>query len=153
MKRIWMLAMFLVLGSLTLAAQCDTDINAVRESWQNNWNSGKLDDVAGLYAPDATLLALDGQRLIGRDKIKEYLDTLRKSGSVTFSIHSYAKAKCSGDLAYENGTWDQTTATPGGTPSGGGSSQAAGNYLVVLKKTGRNWLIVQHASILKPPPK
>src|ERR1700732_2174207 len=133
MKRIWMLAMFLALGSLTLAAQCDTEITAVRESWKNNWNSGKLDDVAKLYAPDATLLALDGQRLMGRDNIKEYLDKLMKSGSVTFSIHSNGKAECSGDLAYENGTWDQTTAAAGATPGGGGSSQAEGNYLVVLK--------------------
>jgi uncharacterized protein (TIGR02246 family) len=153
MKRICVLAMFLVSGSLTLAAQCDTDINAVRESWQNNWNSGKLNDIAKLYAPDATLLALDGQRLIGRDNIKEYLDKLMKSGSVTFSIHSYAKAECSGDLAYENGTWDQTTAAAGATLSAGGSSQQQGNYLVVLKKAGNQWLIVQHASILKPPPK
>ena len=138
----------------------EREITEVRDSWKANWNANKLEDVMKLYATDATYLPSDGGRVSGQDAIKAYFGKLIVSSKVS-SIVSVT-LDCSGDVAYDSGTYTQdvagggvaitpgVTMTPGVTISPGGGKHVEGNYLVVLKREGRNWLIVQHASTAKP---
>jgi uncharacterized protein (TIGR02246 family) len=116
----------------------EKQIADVRSSWVRNWNDGQLDNVANLYSTHADLLAADGNRASGRDEIQAFL---RKQIGSKVEVHSLAFA-CSDALAYDNGTYTQTT----------NGQSIEGNFLVVLFWKDGKWLIVQHASTAKARP-
>jgi ketosteroid isomerase-like protein len=121
-----------------------------------NWNAKQLDNVVKLYAADATYLPPDGSRIPGQHEIRAFLE--KQIGSKV-SVQSNT-LDCSGDIAYESGTYTQDLA--GGAAVAGnytisgnwamnaGGKHVEGNYLVVLKREDRKWLIVQHAATAKP---
>ena len=131
-----------------------TQIADVRNSWKTNWNAGKLDNVVNLYATDAALLPPDGSRATGKAEIKA---SLQKQIGSKVEINSVS-LDCSGEFAYDSGTYTQdfpgggVTMTPGttitpGTTLGGGSKHVEGNYLVVLKHESGGSVIGGKAAI------
>ena len=76
----------------------------VRDSWVKNWNDGQLGNVVNLYYRYADLLAADGSRAHGQDEIRA---ALQKQIGSKVEVHSLGPV-CSGELAYENGTYTQT---------------------------------------------
>lgn len=140
---------------ISTSAQCESDVAAIKDSWVSNWNSKQLDKLMGLYAPDAALLAPDGQRFVGADMIRGYFKGLMDSASVTVAVRIDA-IKCSSEFGYANGTFDETikkgTSTLPLLGVGGGvnESHERGNYLIVIQRVSGHWRIVQHASIRKP---
>jgi ketosteroid isomerase-like protein len=137
-------------------AECEpeiaTQISAVRDSWVTNWNARKLDKVVELYAADATLLASDGTRVSGQNKVRKSFQQQIES---KISLRSLS-LECSGAIAYESGTY--TEELPKGDAVSHGvvvskgipiiaapGKHIEGNYLVVFKCEANKWLIVQHA--------
>jgi uncharacterized protein (TIGR02246 family) len=144
------------------AAECNStdkqQVNDVKSSWQTSWNAKNVDDLVKLYAADAVFLPSDGSRVNGVSEIKASFQA--QIGS-QISISS-VKLDCSGEIAYDSGTYAQTLPT---------GKHIEGQYLVVLKRFsggggmggkaaisgksamgggGSRWLIVQHASTVKP---
>ena len=144
MKRVSILTI-LILSSAYASAQCETGLTKIRDFWVQNWNGKNLDAVMELYAPDATYLSIDGKRITGREDIKTFFKRLMDSGD-TEEVHS-SKSGCSGDMGYDSGEF---TGTAGGGSTGSDGKKSHGNYLVVARKVGSKWLLVQHASILTP---
>ena len=130
------------------------EIARIREQWVQHWNAGGLPAILQTYAPDAVLLAANGQRLTGREAIAKYLRQVMDSGLRLLSLESVT-CDAAGSLAYDSG---RLKYMPGGAPrnapnqvspsasAGLPGREVEGNYLVVLRreKDGR-WLIVQHA--------
>jgi ketosteroid isomerase-like protein len=73
----------------------------MRDSWVSNFNSKNLDGVLNLYGTDAVYLAPDGTRLSGPSEIRAFFS--QEVGSKVGA--SSKKIECSGDLAYESGTY------------------------------------------------
>jgi hypothetical protein len=128
--------------AIAAAAQCgplvEKQIVETRISWVRNWNHGQLDDVVKLYAPNADLLSADGSRASEQDAIRASLE--KQIGS-TLEVRSLA-ITCSDAFAYDTGRYTET----------GTGQRTEGNYLVVLFWKNSRWLIMQHASTLKPAP-
>jgi ketosteroid isomerase-like protein len=161
MKSLTIAIASLVLCSCMASAECtaaeEKEIAAVRDAWMNSWNAKQLDNVMKLYASEATYLSPDGQRFSGREKIRAFFETILNSKAAASGV----SLDCSGDFAYESGTYTQDF--PGGsgmmgnskvlgtaTVTEGGGKHSEGNYLVVLKRQDGKWLLVQHASTAKP---
>src|ERR1700683_1725498 len=136
MKRILIFVALLRTASTPAFAQCG--LPELRDSWVKNWNDRNLDGVIKLYAPDATMLPSDGQRIIGRDNIRAFLKAAMDSGMIEGPVQSVAAA-CSQHIGYESGTFEETIGAEG--------KKRQGNYLVVVRKISGKWLIVQHASM------
>lgn len=143
--------------SVLAVGQCNKEIAAVRETWLKDWNAKQLDGVMSLYGEGATLLPANGSRITGKADIRAYFE--KQLGS-TITADSVG-VDCSDDLAYDSGIYKQdsgggstviggTTVIGGRTVIGGGGKHVEGNYLVVLKHMTGKWLIVQHASTVKP---
>ncbi len=143
MKRIWILTALVLAVSTCASAECGAKINELRDSWIKNWNEKKLDKVIELYAPDATMLPSDGQRIVGRESIRAFLKRYMDSGNIEESVQSIA-TDCAGKIGFDSGTFVETI-------QGAGSTQRAGNYLVALREVSGKWRIVQHASIEARP--
>ena len=159
MRRIWIVAMFLLVVSMgAFAADCDKAIEGVRDSWLTAWKAKQLDEVMKLYAEDATLLSPDGHLHVGRTQIRAYFKT--SIDSVTAVFVQPAGVVCSSFTGYDTGTYSQTISKPGGgmggkagkggkagMGGGGGTSTEQGNYAVTLRQESGKWQIVQHANV------
>jgi len=158
MKRIWILATFLLAVSLSASAlDCKSAINDVREAWDTHWKAKQLDEVMGLYAEDATLLSADGHLQVGRAQIQAYLQELMDSGTAV-SVQS-AGPVCSPDSGIDTGTYSESISKGGRTIGrgnarmggnakvGGGGTTRHGNYSVVLRQDSETWQIVHQAFV------
>jgi ketosteroid isomerase-like protein len=153
MRRIWIVAMFLLVVSMgAFAADCDKAIEGVRDSWLTAWKAKQLDEVMKLYAEDATLLSRDGHLHVGRTQIRAYFKT--SIDSVTAVLVQPTGVVCSSFTGYDTGTYSQTISKPGGgmggkagMGGGGGTSTEQGNYAVTLRQESGKWQIVQHANV------
>jgi uncharacterized protein (TIGR02246 family) len=147
MMKLGLFAVFCVVAfssATPASAKCTASeakqITDLRNSWVTNWNAKRLDDVMKLYTNDANYLAPDGSRISG-DEIKAYFQKLIGSKVSATS----GTLDCSGDLAFDSGTYKQDF---GG--DGGEVKHVEGNYLAVLARANGKWLLVQHASTAKP---
>lgn len=130
-------------------------ITDLRNSWVTNWNAKQLDDVMKLYTNNANYLPPDGSRVSGQDEIKAYFQKLIDSKVSAASV----ALDCSGDLAFDSGTYTQDFGGGGGMTAsgvsmsgvtvGGGVKHVEGNYLVVIVRAKGKWLLAQHASTAK----
>jgi uncharacterized protein (TIGR02246 family) len=124
--------------------------------WVTDWKAKNLDNLISLYAPDAVFLPADGSRATGRDEIRA---ALQKQLGAPLSVQSVT-VDCSGELAYDDGTFTEDisggmtmtsgTSMSAGTSTNAGTKHVQGNYLVVLKRENGKWLIVGHTSTAKP---
>lgn len=117
-------------------------ISAIVEKWKKGYNSENPDEVAGLYAPDATYLTQHFVTGIvhGRSAIKAYM---KKGTDAHYRIEAIRllASDCSGEFAYAITRYESTNA----------DLKAFGVNLVVLQKMDGKWLIVAHESAVPDP--
>jgi uncharacterized protein (TIGR02246 family) len=123
-------------------------IGKLRQDWQSAWNSRRLDDLMALYSEDAVLLLPEGQRVMGRQAIRDYFQQILARGRnqiVLNSLSTYPADK----LAYDDGTFKETiepfSAAEGENASDADRRQVRGNYLTIVGKSGNIWLIREQA--------
>jgi len=105
--------------------------------WAKEWGAKNLDALMDLYTDDAVFLTATGSRTTGKAAIRElFKQALAESGS-QLTVYSRATEE-SGNLAFDSGEYDEVSTVNGGTKRG------AGNYLVVLRRDGNRWRIIQH---------
>ena len=112
-------------------------ISKPSQLWAREWSAKNLDALMDLYADDAVFLTATGSRTTGKAAIRElFKQALAGSGS-QLKVYSRSTEE-SGNLAYDSGEYDEVSTINGVTKKG------AGNYLVVLRRDGNRWRIVQH---------
>lgn len=121
-------------------------IATLRATWAKDLHDKRLDQIVLLYAPDAVFLPPNGQRITGRDAIRELtkaaMDTF--TSDLTFQSVSFDS---SGELAYDSGEFRETLTNM----KDGSVSHSAGNYIMVCKRQpDASWLIVLQAWIASP---
>ena len=125
--------------SVTARCQCEPNmekqIAQVMNTWVEDWNEKRIDDLTKLYYSQAVLLPADGSRAEGQSEIRA---SLQKQIGSKVEVRSLGPAG-NGCLAWENGTYTQTK----------NGQSVEGNYLVVLIWEGSKWLIIQHAWTVK----
>jgi len=117
------------------------DANAlarVSERWAKEWSAKNLEAVVALYTDDAVFLPSIGTRVTGRQAIRDLFQKALASQTSDLHVHSRVTEQ-SGSLAYDSGEYEETSTSGGVTQSG------RGNYLVVLRRHGKDqWRIVEH---------
>ena len=118
----------------------------ISEKWAKEWSAKNFDALMELYAEDAVFLPANGSRVTGRAAIRELFEKALAVNTSSVRLHSKATEQ-SGDLAYDSGEYEETATSGGVTRSG------RGNYLVVLRRSGKDqWRIVEHMwTDLRPP--
>jgi hypothetical protein len=81
----------------------EKQIAQVMNTWVEDWNEKRIDDLTKLYYSHAVLLPADGSRAEEQSEIRA---SLQKQIGSNVEVRSLGPA-CSGDLAYENGTYTQ----------------------------------------------
>ncbi len=145
-------------------AQSDRDqIRAIREQWVKHWSSNNFDALGTLYFEEAALLPPSGERLTGHTAIANFFKQAKTSQSQSDVKLQPATTEASGNIGFDSGQYSMTAggggvAISGGVKisggvmiSGGGGRQQRGNYLVVLKRSGGKWLVIEHAFTEVPP--
>ena len=129
----------LFLTSIRAAAQgvpnVEKQIAQVMNTWVEDWNEKRIDDLTKLYYSQAVLLPADGSRAEGQSEIRASLQKQIGSKVEVRSLGLVTNAS----LAYENGAYTQTK----------NGQSVEGNYLVVLIWEGSKWLIIQQAWTVK----
>jgi len=114
-----------------------TDVAQVSERWAKEWGAKNLAAVIALYADDPVFLPATGTRVTGRAAIRNLFEQALATNTSNLHVRSKVTEQ-SGDLAYDSGEYEETMTSAGVTRSG------QGNYLVVLRRNGNQWLIVEH---------
>ncbi len=102
-----------------------------------------------LYSDDAVLLLPEGQRIMGRQAIRDYFQQILTRGRNQIVLNSLST--CPADkLAYDDGTFKETIEPVSGAESENAGSDAVrrqvrGNYLTVIGKSENVWLIREQA--------
>jgi uncharacterized protein (TIGR02246 family) len=114
-------------------------IRQTGNDWADNWNSGDLEKVVAIYAPDAVYLPPHHEAVHGRNAIREYLRGPRSHG-VSDLAFDVTYIKQSGDVAWDVGTYRMGVPQTDGT-----KREDHGKYLTVWKRAGTKWLITADA--------
>lgn len=114
------------------------EMQKVRETWVQQFNAGHADKVGSLYAPDAVLMRFDGS-VHGRESILAEIERSIRGGTHGYVVNSL-HCERSGDLGYDTGAYNVTLR----------DRLVEGNYLIVVKNIGGQWLIVAHSSVPNP---
>jgi uncharacterized protein (TIGR02246 family) len=118
----------------------------ISEQWAKEWSGKKVDALIALYSDDAVFLPANGSRITGRAAIRDLFEKALAVNTSDVRLHSKVTEQ-SGDLAYDSGEYEETATSGGVTRSG------RGNYLVVLRRSGKDqWRIVEHMwTDFRPP--
>jgi uncharacterized protein (TIGR02246 family) len=120
----------------------------LRTEWANQLHAKQLDRFAALYTPDAVFLPPTGERITGRDAIREMTRGVMAQFTSTITLHSIT-AERSGDLAYDSGDFTETLVAT----ADGAKMDSRGNYLMILKRSqDGSWSIAQQVWTGSQPP-
>jgi uncharacterized protein (TIGR02246 family) len=102
------------------------EISAFREEYAQSYNNKDAAALAGMYAPDATLIAADGTMLIGKEAIEKSLEAgpWMKMSLTSDSVRVF------GNTAYDVGTARMV---------GSEGHEDVSHYLVVLRRGVTAW--------------
>ena len=94
-------------------------------------NSGRVNDVLPLYAPDAIVLAPNAPPMVGHDAIRQFWGAAAnmKMSGVTLTTD---QVEVHGDVAIETGSYTMTLTPPGASAP----MNDRGKYMVVWKRQG-----------------
>lgn len=127
----------------------ETDAFAkIREEWAKNLRAKQLEPLVDLYATDAVFLTPTGERIAGRDAIRELCRKTMAMLTSDITLRS-AVTDYSETLAYDSGEFSETLISV----ADGSKSESHGSYLMVFKKqSDGRWLIVEQVwtGILPP---
>jgi uncharacterized protein (TIGR02246 family) len=124
-----------------------TAIAKIREEWAMDLHTKQLEPLVMLYAPDAVFLQPTGERIVGRDAIRELCRKVM--AAMTSDIHfRSAVTEHSGNLAYDSGEYSEALVSV----ADGSKSDAHGSYLMVFKRQpDGKWLILEQVWTGIPP--
>jgi len=108
-----------------------------RYSWHedaDSYHSGDLDQLAGMYAPDALSMPANKPALWGREQIKEYY-AARTGDYVMHAISEVDSIDIVGDIAVVAGIFRVTRAPQDGVAA----VDHAGRWLAVMKRIDGRW--------------
>ena len=117
-------------------SELDAQITALAETYRTAVLKGDLAALISLYRDDAGEMPFFRPAVTGRNAIQQfYQDQFQSPARVTSFTYIPTERSIHGDIAYDVGSYTRTMSTPGGT------TEASGSYLVLLKRTGREWKI------------
>src|SRR5262245_29138410 len=113
------------------------------------FNTGDVETILAMYAPDAEVLAPSNPRAIGHDQIRALVTKLSgelKEGGVSLELNDDDKAAASGDLGWHSGSYVVKDAS--------GAVIDSGNYLAVMQRQeDGKWLMIRDTwNSDRPPP-
>lgn len=113
------------------------------------FNTGDVETILSMYAPDAEVLAPGNPRAIGHDAIRALVTKLSgelQAGGVALELNDDDQAAASGDLGWHSGSYVVKDTT--------GSVVDSGNYLAVMQRQadGRFLMIRDTWNSDRPPP-
>jgi uncharacterized protein (TIGR02246 family) len=114
-------------------------IAKLRDEWAADLHGKRLEAIAMLYAPDAAFLQPTGERIAGRDAIRELCRKIM--GIFTSDVRLQSAAlELSGNLAYDTGEFRETLISV----ADGSKIESAGSYLMVFRRQANDgWLILE----------
>lgn len=143
MKKILVLLTMALLASSAVSqtgrvepANSRDPIPGIGQMWAKYWDAKQLDKVIDLYAPDAEFLSSAG-RISGKPAIEAFF---RKVSGMVVSTKEKVRMvshASSGDLAFESGDYSEDIVLKDRT------NKEKGAYVIVLKRIGGRWLILQ----------
>jgi ketosteroid isomerase-like protein len=116
------------------------ELRSLAEAWRASYNAKHAAAVASRYAPDGYYLSSHVVAR-GRAEIQAYFQRGIDAGGHIDSIEVLASGR-SGDLAYWVGTYESTNA----------GQKVRGRNVVVVRRIGKEWLIVAHESAVADQP-
>jgi ketosteroid isomerase-like protein len=112
------------------------------------FNTGDVETLVAMYAPDAEVMAPGNPRAVGHDAIRATLakeSAAMQAAGVTLELNDDDKTGASGNLGYHSGSFVVKDAS--------GAVVDSGNYLAVMKNTDGKWLIIRDTwNSDRPPP-
>jgi uncharacterized protein (TIGR02246 family) len=112
------------------------EIAANNRAFERAVETGDIDAIAALLAPDVMALPPDGPIVSGKESVKElWASAIREHGMTSCRISS-DKLDFAGDMASEVGHATMTLAPPGGK-----AETAKIKFVVVWKRSDGNWLL------------
>jgi ketosteroid isomerase-like protein len=112
------------------------------------FNTGDVETLIAMYAPDAEVMAPGNPRAVGHDAIRATLtkeSAAMQAAGITLALNDDDKTGASGDLGYHSGSFTVKDAS--------GAVIDSGNYLAVMKNTDGKWLIIRDTwNSDRPPP-
>lgn len=137
-----LLAAQLTTGAELAAAAPDQAVpTAESTQWAAAWSAKQLDALMALYAPEPTFLTASGQRWEGAATIRAHFAEGLAEYNPVLTLSS-AKSGASGDLAYDSGTYEESTTAV----KGGGAIRARGSYLFLFQRQkDGGWKILEQA--------
>ena len=144
-------------GLITLAGcQKATDGAAVEKQAKEDvrkfipaFNTGDVETIMAMYAPDAEVMAPGNPRATGHDEIRALVTKMSgelQAGAITLELNDDDKADASGDLGWHSGSFVVKDAS--------GAVIDSGNYLAVLRRQADGkWLLFRDTwNSDRPPP-
>lgn len=132
----------------TDVAAFETKAKSDVRAWLAAFNSGDVDTIVALYAPDATVMAPGNPAATGTDAIRALVDKESKGArdaGVSLQANDDDKAYASGDLGWHSGSYVVKDST--------GAVVDSGNYMEVQQNIDGKWLIVRDIwNSDRPPP-
>jgi len=140
-------AAFLV---LLCATSCSTvkqtsEISGLRDEWLQKFRHKEIDAVIAMYAPGAAFMPPKGAAIIGATAIRDHYRMITATFDSDMALRSRV-IEASGSLAYDTGEFSETMTTI----LNGQTQQYTGQYLMVYRRIGGQWRIVQHVWTLGP---
>lgn len=113
---------------------------ALSVQWAAGWSAKDLDGLMALYAPEPVFLTASGERWEGAATIRAHFAEGLAEYNPQLAVKS-VKSEASGDLAYDSGSYEETTTAVHGS---GGAIRAKGSYLFVFRRqTDGSWKILE----------
>jgi ketosteroid isomerase-like protein len=109
----------------------------VRAAWAAAWTAKNADAVTALYASDAMFFTTQRGSVSGRVALRKLFGQALAAAAPRIELHANM-TEASGNLGFDSGTYRETLTAASGT------FDVRGSYLMVLRRTGPGWSIVQH---------
>jgi uncharacterized protein (TIGR02246 family) len=123
------------------------DIAKIPAMWAKTLQAKQMDQLAALYTPDAVFLKPSGERVTGREAIRDACKKIMDTFSSDFTFHSLA-SDVSGNIAYDSGEYSESLVKI----SDQTRAEVQGNYLMIFKRQADGkWLIAQQMWTLVTP--
>ena len=113
------------------------------------FNTGDVETILAMYAPDAEVMAPGNPRAVGHDAIRTLVEKLSgelQTGGVSLELNDDDKAAASGDFGWHSGSYVVKDAS--------GAVVDSGNYLAVMQRQADGkWLMIRDTwNSDRPPP-
>lgn len=125
---------------LPASARAETPASAGRsaaETWDRTYNSGDMDTLGTLYAPDAQVIP-KGAAISGPADIKKFFSGVKAKGFDDHKI-TVQSAREKGDVLMLSGRWEMN-----GPGEGGAKKKFEGNWVNVMERGPEGWRTVLH---------